>query len=75
MEIKPQAMAMPSDTSKLPQGKYGPVYPKSPACHGFTIIAKVKDGREATIRTDPARSGVRGSSASGSRVRGASPVP
>ncbi len=23
MDIKPQAMALPSDTSKLPQGKYG----------------------------------------------------
>src|SRR5215813_1177036 len=50
MEIKPQAMAMPSDTSKLPQGKYGPVFPKSPACHVFTIIAKVKEGREAAVR-------------------------
>jgi hypothetical protein len=50
MEIKPQAMAMPSDTTKLPQGKYGPIFPKSPACYGFTIIAKVKEGREATVR-------------------------
>ena len=50
MQVKPQAMAMPSDTSTLPQGKYGPIFPKSPACHGFTIIAKVKDGREATVR-------------------------
>jgi hypothetical protein len=22
------------------------VFPKSPACHGFTIIAKIKPGRE-----------------------------
>jgi hypothetical protein len=50
MEIKPQAMAMPRDTTTLPQGKYGPIFPKSPACHGFTIIAKVKEGREATVR-------------------------
>ena len=46
MEIKPQAMAMPQDTSSLPQGKYGPIFPKSPACHGFTIIAKIIPGRE-----------------------------
>src|SRR3982750_4428133 len=50
MEIKPQAMAMTSDTESLPQGKFGPIFPKSPACYGFTIIAKVKEGREATVR-------------------------
>jgi hypothetical protein len=46
MDIKPQAMAMPKDTATLPQGKYGPVFPKTPACHGFTIIAKIIPGRE-----------------------------
>jgi hypothetical protein len=46
MEIKPQAMAIPQDTAHLKQGKYGPIYPKSPACHGFTIIAKIIPGRE-----------------------------
>jgi len=46
MEIKPRAMVMPRDPGKLPQGKYGPIYPKSPACHGFTIIAKIIPGRE-----------------------------
>jgi hypothetical protein len=46
MEIKPQAMAMPQDVTSLPQGKYGPIFPKSPACHGFTIIAKIIPGRE-----------------------------
>jgi len=50
MQIKPQAMAMPRDTMSLPQGKYGPIFPKSPACHGFTIIAKVKEGREEAVR-------------------------
>ena len=49
MEIKPQAMAMPTDTSKLEQGKYGPIYPKSPACYGFTVIAKIIPGREAVF--------------------------
>ena len=37
-------------TSKLEQGRYGPVYPKTPACYGFTIIAKIKPGREEHIR-------------------------
>jgi hypothetical protein len=46
MEIKPQAMAIPKETDQLPQGKYGPIYPKSPACYGFTIIAKIIRGRE-----------------------------
>jgi hypothetical protein len=46
MDIKPQAMAMPTDMSALPQGKYGPVFPKSPACYGFSCIAKVIPGRE-----------------------------
>ena len=32
MDIKPQAMALPKDTSTLPQGKYGPIFPKTPAC-------------------------------------------
>src|SRR5215211_3915195 len=46
MEIKPQAMAMATDLSTLPQGKYGAIYPKSPANYGFTIIAKIIPGRE-----------------------------
>ncbi len=46
MEIKPQAMAISQDTSKLEQGKYGPIFPRTPACHGFTIIAKIIPGRE-----------------------------
>ena len=48
---KPQAMALPKDGYlELKQGKYGPVYPLTPANHGFTIIAKVKPGREQAIR-------------------------
>ena len=47
MDIKPQAMAMPEDSATLPQGKYGPIFPKSPACHGFTIIAKINPGSES----------------------------
>ncbi len=46
MKINPQAMAIPKETDHLEQGKYGPVYPKTPACYGFTIIAKIIAGRE-----------------------------
>ncbi len=46
MEINPQAMAIPKDTAGLAQGKYGPIFPKTPACHGFTIVAKIISGRE-----------------------------
>ena len=50
MEIKPQAVAIPKETDHLEQGKYGPIFPKTPACYGFTIIANVKPGRAETIR-------------------------
>jgi hypothetical protein len=44
-------MAIPKDGYfKLEQGRYGPVYPKTPANYGFTIIAKIKPGREEAIR-------------------------
>jgi len=48
---KPAAMAIPKEGYfKVQNGRYGPVYPKSPACYGFTIIAKIKPGREEVIR-------------------------
>jgi len=47
----PQAMAIPREGYfELQPGKYGPVYPKTPACYGFTIIAKIKPGRAEIIR-------------------------
>jgi hypothetical protein len=46
MEIKPQAMAIPRETDKFEKGKYGPVYPKTPACYGFSVLAKIIPGRE-----------------------------
>jgi hypothetical protein len=46
MELKPAAMAIPQETDQLPQGKYGPVYPKSPSCYGFSVLAKIIPGRE-----------------------------
>jgi hypothetical protein len=48
---KPRAMAIPKEGYfQLEKGRYGPVYPLTPACHGFTLIAKVKPGREDAIR-------------------------
>ncbi len=48
---KPAAMAIPKEGFfKKEDGRFGPIYPKTPACYGFTIIAKIKDGREDIIR-------------------------
>ena len=48
---KPAAMAIPKEGYfELEQGRYGPIFPKTPANYGFTLIAKIKPGREETIR-------------------------
>ena len=48
---KPAAMAIPKDGYfKVEQGRYGPIYPRTPANYGFTVIAKVKPGRENAVR-------------------------
>ena len=48
---KPAAMAIPEGGYfKVERGRYGPVFPRTPACYGFTIIAKVIGGREEAIR-------------------------
>src|SRR4029450_7736209 len=46
---KPAAMAIPKGgffKEKVEQGRSRPIFPKSPACYGFTIIAKIIPGRE-----------------------------
>jgi hypothetical protein len=46
---KPAAMAIPKGgyfKDKVEQGRYGPIFPKTPACYGFSVIAKVIPGRE-----------------------------
>src|SRR5512140_3323249 len=46
---KPAAMAIPKGgfaEDKVEQGRYGPIFPKSPACYGFSILAKIIPGRE-----------------------------
>ena len=48
---KPQAMAIPKEGYfKLEKGRYGPIFPRTPASYGFTIIAKIKPGTEEEIR-------------------------
>src|SRR4051795_12871213 len=47
----PAAMAIPREGFlEEEQGRYGPIFPKTPANYGFTIIAKIIPGREETIR-------------------------
>jgi hypothetical protein len=50
MEIKPKAVAIPKSTEHLEKGKYGTVFPKTPACYGFTIVANVKPGKAEALR-------------------------
>ena len=48
---KPAALAIPPEGYfEVERGRYGPAYPRTPACHGFSIIAKVKEGREEAVR-------------------------
>jgi hypothetical protein len=48
---KPAAMAIPKEGYfTLEQGRYGPLFPKTPANYGFTLIANVKPGRADEIR-------------------------
>ena len=46
----PKAVVILKETGHLPKGKYGPTFPRTPACYGFTIIAKVKPGTAETSR-------------------------
>ena len=48
---KPAAMALPKEGFfKREQGRYGPVFPRTPANYGFSVIGKVKPGREQAVR-------------------------
>ena len=47
----PAAMALPKEGYfEKKDGRYGPVFPKTPANYGFTIICKVIPGRAEIIR-------------------------
>jgi hypothetical protein len=48
---KPAAMAIPKEGYfEFEQGNYGPIFPRTPACYGFSVVAKVLPGREQAIR-------------------------
>jgi hypothetical protein len=48
---KPAAMAIPKEGYlKQEKGRYGAIYPRTPACYGFTLIGKIKPGTEDIIR-------------------------
>jgi len=50
---KPAAVAIPKGgffEDKVEQGRYGPIFPKTPACYGFSILAKIKPGTEPNFR-------------------------
>jgi hypothetical protein len=49
--LTPAAMAIPKEGYfERIDGPYGPAYPKTPANYGFSILCKVKPGREQVIR-------------------------
>lgn len=48
--MKPAAAVIPKHDPAWEVGKYGPIWPKTPACYGFTLIAKIKPGTAETIR-------------------------
>lgn len=49
--MNPAAMAIPSEGYfKLEKGRYGPVFPRTPACYGFSVVARVMPGREQAVR-------------------------
>ena len=48
---RPAAMAIPKEGFfKHEPGRYGPVFPRTPANYGFSVVAKVKPGREQAVR-------------------------
>jgi hypothetical protein len=48
---KPAAMAVPKEGYfEFEQGNYGPIFPRTPACYGFSVVSKVLPGREQAVR-------------------------
>ncbi len=48
--MTPKAVAIPKHSEEWQMGRYGPIWPKTPANYGFTIIANVIPGRAEIIR-------------------------
>src|SRR4029453_13321091 len=47
----PAALSIPKEGYfKKEDGRYGPVFPQTPANYGFSVVAKVKPGREQAVR-------------------------
>src|SRR5438309_1877461 len=49
--MEPAAVVIPKHDDSWVVGKNGPIWPKTPACYGFTIIANVKPGCAEAIRS------------------------
>jgi hypothetical protein len=48
---KPAAISLPKEGYfTLEKGRYGPTFPRTPACYGFSVIGKVRPGREQAMR-------------------------
>lgn len=50
---QPRAMALPKEgyfKDKQEPGRYGQIFPKTPACYGFSVVGRVKPGREQAMR-------------------------
>ncbi|HEU4624509.1 MAG TPA: hypothetical protein VFS52_07100 [Steroidobacteraceae bacterium] len=48
---KPAALAIPKEGFFVREpGRYGPTFPKTPANYGFSVVGKVKPGREQAMR-------------------------
>jgi hypothetical protein len=64
--LTPAALAIPKEGYfERIEGAHGPIFPKTPANYGFSILAKVKPGREQAIReyAKTIEAGVRGNPA------------
>jgi hypothetical protein len=48
--MKPAAAVIPKNDPSWEIGPYGPIWPKTPACYGFTLMANVKPGRADAVR-------------------------
>lgn len=48
--MTPKAVSIPKESKEWEMGRYGPIFPKTPANYGFSVIAKVKPGREEAVR-------------------------
>lgn len=48
---RPAALAIPKEGYfEIERGRYGPIFPRTPANYGFSVVAKVKPGREQAVR-------------------------